>query len=71
MARRLLDAAGGAVEVLDGAALAQELARLLGDPAACATMAAAALAVVRAQGGATQRIMQAVAHSLPPARGEP
>lgn len=57
---RVLDGAGGAIEVTDGPALATALSRLLADERGVADMAEAAASVIEAQAGGTQAVMAAL-----------
>ena len=65
------DAGGGAAEVADAAALGASAARLLGDDAALARMAAAAGATVEAMAGAKARTIEAMEPLLAAARRGP
>lgn len=55
-----LEAAGGAMEVADGEALAEALSSLLADTARLRRMARAAAEAVERQGGATAKVMSAI-----------
>jgi 3-deoxy-D-manno-octulosonic-acid transferase len=58
----LLDDARGGLEVADATALAVAVGRLLGEPAKLRAMGRAANEAVERQGGATHRILRALAH---------
>lgn len=60
----LLDAAGGARETADPEALAVALVELIGRPAGLRGMGRAASEAVERQGGATQRVVRALAPAL-------
>lgn len=63
----MLDEAGGAALTSDSAELAAMLLALFGDPARLRAMARAAAGAVETEGGAADRIMQALAPLLPAA----
>jgi 3-deoxy-D-manno-octulosonic-acid transferase len=64
----LLDEAGGAAVARDGEELGGMLAALFADPARLRAMARAAAQTVETQGGAADRVMQALAPFLPAAK---
>lgn len=65
----LLDGAGGARAVASAAELTESLNTLLTDRTACRTMAERAHEAVGGAGGALERVIEALAPLLPPARG--
>jgi 3-deoxy-D-manno-octulosonic-acid transferase len=64
----LLDEAGGAAPARDADELGRMLAALFADPARLRAMARAAARAVETQGGAADRVMQALTPFLPAAK---